>query len=116
MYEDIQYTVVTGCHKKFSEANEDCEDLATSGKRGQLAILDTVAKRNALDSSFWCVLNKAMCNYFHGLYFVLERSKRLYLVLLHVKYCREEDVWIGLSDKDSEDIFVWIDGTPLDLG
>ena len=62
-YEGIEYTVVRECKKTYSEANEDCKNQATVGKRGQLAILDTQAKINALPESFWYVLNKARQDY-----------------------------------------------------
>ena len=48
-HQGIEYILVKGCEKEYLEANEDCQSEGTlAGKRGQLAILDTEYKVNAL--------------------------------------------------------------------
>ena len=65
IHEGIEYILVKNCEKKYSDANVDCESEGTSaGKRGQLAILDTESKVNALGSSFWYVPSKSNALYF----------------------------------------------------
>ena len=88
VHEDITYTVVTNCKKKYSKANEDCKSQATAGKKGQLAILDTQSKINALDApesseSFWYVPSKGRQDYIF--YF---RKIKTYILSISICICR----------------------------